>query len=303
FCDPNFEEWMVWPIKRKGEIIGLLIINDPGEDKRDSVGVLINQSNVLFENAILYENLITTGKRLRELDHQKSKFLHMLGHDLRTPLTSIKSYCEMLLMYKDEPWETQEEFLNIIKKESERLTTLINNFLDVSRVDTNLDKLKKSTFPVAPLFDHFISFYKEESQHKCICFTKIIPPDLPDAFADKHLITHVMANLMSNAIKYTPAHGKIILEAKYQNSNSEDPKSTIEISVANTGPDIPIVYQEMIFEKFGQTENRLAKHKGGMGLGLPVARDIIERHNGKIWIESAPEKGVKFFFTLHREEK
>lgn len=298
-----FDTTFIIPLKGKTDIIGILITEDPGGDGRDRLGILLPQTAVFLENRMLYEEmaainreLVTANERLKNIDRQKSDFLNMVAHDLRTPLTSIRSYSELLLMYRDEPSEVQEEFLNTINRECVRLTHLLNDFLDLARIEAGTIRYEVKPFNLRDSIDHFMSVYEGEAGRRRIALSSEIPSDLPKVTGDPDRIAQVLSNLMSNAVKFTPDGGTISVKAAIKPRPVHRHRE-IEISVTDTGPGISPRYHRMIFDKFGRIEKN-AKAKGGTGLGLAIAKNIVEYHGGRIWVESEPEKGSTFFFTL-----
>jgi len=297
--DRIFTNYIIWPLKAKQETLGILIIDDPGPERRDAVAIFLNQAGIFLENVFLYENLVAANKKLRDLDRQKSEFLNMVAHDLRTPLTSIMSYSNLLLMYRNEPREIQEEFLETIKEESVRLGDLINDFLDLSRIETGTIKYVEESFAIENLIRHFISVYEGETKRRDIALTAEIESDLPKIIADRNRIGQVLSNLLSNAVKFTLDGGRVHVQTKLiLNLKKAKKQPEIKISITDNGPGIDSKYHQKIFDKFAQIEDRKAKHKGGTGLGLCIAGKIVKHHGGEIWVESKPGKGARFIFTL-----
>jgi signal transduction histidine kinase len=243
--------------------------------------------------------------RLRELDRQKSDFMNMVAHDLRTPLTSIRSYAEIMLTYKDEPPETYNEFLSVINDESVRLNSLIDNFLDLARIEAGSFRLEIVPTDLGKLIGHAVAVFRGHAEPKGIDLTAEVPPDLPKALCDGDRVAQVLANLLSNALKFTPEGGKVSIRAERFEAPESPGQPMVEVCVADTGPGIPKHAQEGIFEKFRQVETSDEKVKkiqrAGTGLGLPLCREFVEKHKGKIWVESDPGKGSRFHFTLFSE--
>ncbi len=240
-----------------------------------------------------YDELKRAHQELQALDELKSSFLANVSHELRTPLTSIRSFSEILLTYPDEDREAQLEFIQIINQESERLTRLINDVLDVAKIEAGkmewnmtevrLDEVVREAARAArPLF-----------AEAGLDFEVSIEDGEYVVMADRDRILQVISNLLNNAAKFTP-QGKVRLGMRRIND-------TAEIYVADTGIGIPPESRDRVFDKFYQVseENRLdgAKTKG-TGLGLSICREIVEHHGGMIWVESEVGMGSTFYFTL-----
>jgi signal transduction histidine kinase len=323
-CSGLFADCSFWPLKGKMGVLGILVMDDPGPEKGDTLGMFLNQAGAFLENVMLYqdmakmnEEILVANQRLKELDRQKSDFLNVVAHDLRTPLTSIRSYADLLLMYKDEPAEIREEFLTIISKESVRLGNLIDDFLNLARIESGTMKFAMETIDIGELIDHTIAVFQGETGRRHIFLTREIEPGLPEIMADGDRLGQVLANLLSNATKFTPEGGAIAVQARLilcsesgvgaelSLHSSLSTKSSalhgnlVEVSVADTGGGIDPKDHQRIFEKFGQVEDRGdGRVKGGTGLGLTITKEILERHGGRIWVESELGKGAKFVFTL-----
>lgn len=255
-------------------------------------------------------------ENLRRLDKEKTKFLNTVAHDLRTPLASIRTYADMILMYRDEPSEVHEEFLNIIIQESDRLGNLISNLLNLARIESGTAQYERKPVDLRELINHFISVYRGQADPLDISLTAGIPEDLPEIVGDRNGLGQVIANLFSNAVKYTPPGGEIRVDVKLDPGSSildagfwigqarrPAPTSSIEyqeiyVSVSDTGIGIPEQYHDKIFERFGRVETEEGAVKEGIGLGLAIAKQIVEHHGGRIWVESEEGKGSCLTFTL-----
>jgi hypothetical protein len=275
-----------------------------------------NQTEALRKANI---ELKEANENLRRLDKEKTKFLNTVAHDLRTPLASIRTYADMILMYRDEPPEVHEGFLNIIIQESDRLGNLISNLLNLARIESGTAQYERKPVDLRELVNHFISVYKGQADPLDISLTAEIPDDLPEIVGDQNGLGQVIANLLSNAVKYTPPGGEIrvdvklgsrhsILDAGYwmlsnpvssvQNPRSRIQYREIHVSVSDTGIGIPKQYHDKIFERFGRVETEEGTVKEGIGLGLAIAKQIVERHGGRIWVQSEEGKGSRFTFVL-----
>ena len=256
----------------KGEVIGTMgISRDITERKR-------------AESLIRKQN-----ERLKELDRMKSEFLSTAAHELRTPLTSILGFSEILLERKLDK-ERQNRFLKIINEEAKGLADLINDLLDVSRIESGRGfKIKKAPFELRNTILENVDLFKSQTDKHD--FEVNIPGDLARIEADEDKINQVMENLISNAVKFSPQGGKITVSV-------EQAEGEVKISVVDNGTGIPQKDLPHIFERFYRVENASTHGMGGAGLGLAIAKYIVESHGGKIWAESEVGKGSTFSFTL-----
>ncbi|MHC3130294.1 MAG: PAS domain S-box protein [Candidatus Bathyarchaeota archaeon] len=231
-------------------------------------------------------------KRLKELDRMKSEFLSTAAHELRTPLTSILGFSEILLQRKLDK-ERKNRFLKIINEQGQRLADLINDLLDVSRIQSGRGfKMKKGPIELGEIIRENVDLFKSHTDRHS--FKVNISPDLGSVEADKDRIDQVMENLISNAIKFSPQGGKITVSV-------EQTEGEVKISVADTGMGIAKKDLSHIFERFYRVDSPSIGTIGGTGLGLAIVKYIIESHGGKIWAESEVGKGSTFSFTLPLE--
>ena len=239
---------------------------------------------------------IINGKneRLIALDRKKTDFLNMVAHDIRTPLTAIKGYAELMLQY-DETRETQKEFLQIILKEIDRLALLVNEFLDTAKIEAGLIQYKFINLDLTDLVHYFSEIFRKETASRDIDRTIMIENKLPQVVGDWDRLGQVLSNILSNAIKFTPKGGMITIEAKRLGEKE------IVVSVCDTGPGISVELHEKIFNLFYQADDSDIKAKGGTGLGLFIAREIVKKHGGRIWVDSELGRGSTFYFTLPTE--
>lgn len=244
------------------------------------------------------EELEEANRKLQELDKMKDSFLSTVSHELRTPLTSIKSFAEILLTY-DEDKETQREFLGIINQESDRLTKLINDFLDLSKIEAGRMQWEDSEQSLVPIVQNAIKITQALAKEKNLKVEFNPPENLPIVSCDKDRLVQVVTNLLSNSIKFTPGKGKITVGVKEAETNGSNADSrSIVVSVTDSGIGISPENYEVVFEKFKQVGDTLTDKPKGTGLGLPICREIIEHYGGKIWVESEVDKGSTFSFTL-----
>ncbi len=231
-------------------------------------------------------------ERLRELDRMKDDFISTVTHELRTPLTSIRALSEMLFDDPKVELEQRRRFLGIIVSETERLTRLINQILDMAKLESGRaewttgevnvgDVVREAGEALGPL-------YREKGVHLSID----IAEGLPVVLADRDRLMQVVVNLLSNAVKFVaPASGSVSVVVARE-------KNLLQVSVADNGPGLTAEECGVIFEKFRQGGNTMTDKPQGTGLGLPISRQIVEYFGGKLWVESAPGAGATFIFTV-----
>jgi PAS domain S-box-containing protein len=249
------------------------------------------------------EELQVAYQKLKELDQLKDSFLSTVSHELRTPLTSIKSFSEILLSY-DEDKETQREFLSIINEESDRLTRLINDFLDLSKIEAGRVQWETVELSLPEVIQTAINATQALTIQMNLKVDADLDHDLPTVRCDKDRLVQVVTNLLSNAIKFTPEGGMIHVKAQTLNgSESEGDSDRVMVSVSDNGIGIAPENHKGIFEKFKQVGDTLTGKPKGTGLGLPICKEILEHYGGKIWVEGELGKGSTFFFTLPITQK
>jgi CheY-like chemotaxis protein/nitrogen-specific signal transduction histidine kinase len=249
------------------------------------------------------EELQAANLKLQELDKMKDSFLSTVSHELRTPLTSIKSFAEILLTY-DEDKDTQREFLTIINDESDRLTKLINDFLDLSKIEAGRMQWETVEISLIPIVQNAMNITQAIAKQKNLVVEFDAPENLPTISCDKDRLVQVVTNLLSNSIKFTPEGGKITVGVKVvEASESSGEYGAVVVSVSDTGIGIAPENHEVVFEKFKQVGDTLTDKPKGTGLGLPICKEIVEHYGGKIWVESELGKGSTFSFSLPIAQK
>jgi signal transduction histidine kinase len=241
-----------------------------------------------------YSDLATAHQELLSVDEMKTNFLANVSHELRTPLTSIRSFSELLLAYEDDP-EVQKEFLRIISTESERLTRLVNDVLDISRIEAGHMDWKMDTIDVSELLSDLGRTFAPLITLADLSFDIQIDQDVTRVYGDRDRLHQVIANLLNNAMKFTHGGGTIVLRG--QRFDEE-----IRISVTDTGIGVAPTDQQRIFEKFQQVGDTLTDKPRGTGLGLAICRDIVEHHQGRMWVDSTPGHGSTFTVALPPED-
>lgn len=262
------------------------------------------QSELLAANdelSFAYERLNQQTNELRRLNQTKSEFVSMVSHELRTPLTIIKEGIRLNLDGTTGPVnEMQKECLNMALDGASRLSRLISDLLDVSRIEAGRLQLAKREVDVNKLLENLRDGYRGTIQDKRITLEFDISRNLPKIFGDYDKITQVVTNLIDNAIKFTSEGGRITVSSSAQIPvrESDQAENFVEISVADTGLGIPKEEVDRIFEKFYQIGSHLTRQSGGSGLGLSIAKSLVEAHGGNISVHSELGKGSKFTFTL-----
>ncbi len=230
--------------------------------------------------------------RLQELDRLKDDFLSTVSHELRTPLTSIRSFSEILLDNPALDSAQRGNFIGIIAREAERLTRLINQLLDLAKLEAGRLEWQMSDFDPGPVVEEAVAAVQSLIVERGIALDSDVPPGLPFVRADKDRLTQVVINLLSNAVKFSAPGGGHIWVRAHASGNY------LEVSVRDNGPGIPHDWQDRIFERFVQVKNREDPKPQGTGLGLPICKQIIEFFGGRIWVVSRPGHGATFTFTV-----
>ena len=227
--------------------------------------------------------------RLKEVEQLKSEFVMAASHELRTPLTSLGMSVDLLLEHASGALpEKDQELLKAAHEEVHRMKALVNDLLDLSKIEAGRIEMEYDSVQVITLFNHVRTVFKSQLDMKQVELTEEIPNELPRVRADANKITWVLTNLVSNALRYVGNGGRIQLKAHRIGPN-------VHLSVEDDGPGIPQKYQSKIFQKFVQVKGQEA---GGTGLGLAICKEIVRAHGGAIWVESSQGKGSTFTFTL-----
>ncbi len=228
--------------------------------------------------------------REREIDHMKNDFTSSVSHELRTPLTSIKAYTATILRDPNMPEETKRQFLAIIDEESNRLASLIEDLLEVSRIESGTVKISRELVDIAVIIEKVLLALEPLAEKKNIQLERDIGDELPKLQADESKIESVITNLVNNAIKFTPEQGRVSICAKVANGE-------MVIRVSDTGMGIPKEALLKIFDRFYRV-HRPGKEIQGTGLGLSIVNKIVTTHDGRIDVESEVEQGTTFTVFL-----
>jgi signal transduction histidine kinase len=245
------------------------------------------------------ESLERANRELKALNKVKDEFLSSVSHELRTPLTSIRSFSEILLRYPDESEQTKKEFLEIIHSESQRLTRLINELLDLAKIQSGKMKWNDEKLDVEEVLTSVLNALRVIVEGKGLAMHVKVYPNLPPVWMDRDRLVQVITNLISNAVKFTDPGGSIHIAVEpIVGKRLRDRDGLVKFCVADTGVGIPEKDQKLIFEKFVQVEVAPGEKPRGTGLGLAICKDIVAHYGGEIWVESAPGRGSRFCFTI-----
>jgi PAS domain S-box-containing protein len=288
------------PIKSRDRVLGVIAVfgRSPLEIAPREIQLLTaigHQIGVAIENTRLSEEASEV-EILQELDRLRSELIANVSHELRTPLGLIKIFCTTLLRNDVEfDRETQREFLHDIDAETDKLERIVDNLLDLSRMESGRLHLDKRPMDIAQLARDVVQTMQVDIQPVQHNLVQDFPPTLPMAIADSKYIEQVLRNLLSNAIKYSPEGGTITVGGR-------DDEMQLLVWVSDQGAGIPQKDLERVFERFYRIENEITRNVRGAGLGLAVCRGIVEAHGGRIWAESILGVGSTFYFTLMRAD-
>ena len=295
---PAAQSQFVVPIRRETDVIGLLVLesNNDGAYAKDMEDFLVRLSDhaaIAISNAQLYSEV-------QRANVAKSDFVSFVAHELKTPMTSIKGYSDLLAAGAvGEINEAQDNFLSTIRTNVTRMSTLVSDLADISRIEAGRLHLEFSTIPINEAVEDVGRSTKAVMDEKKQSLAIDIPDDLPTAWGDRNRVIQVLTNLVSNAHKYTPEEGTITIQAR-ESENEWDPKgaaNVVHISVADSGIGIKEEDQKKIFQQYFRTEES-KDFATGTGLGLNIARNLVEMQGGVIWFESEYHTGTTFHFTI-----
>jgi signal transduction histidine kinase len=292
----GFRALLAVPLLREDRLIGGLVVRRraPGEFQKETVDLLqtfATQSALAIQNARLFREIESKGRELEIASKHKSDFLANMSHELRTPLNAILGYTELILdkIYGDVP-ETIQEVLERVEKNGRHLLGLINDVLDLSKIEAGQLVLSLDDYSMKEVVHTVVTSVESLAAEKNLELKVSVSPEVAHGKGDQQRISQVFLNLVGNAIKFTEA-GEVRIEATASND-------TFVLSVSDTGPGLSEADQQRVFEEFHQVDGSSTRKKGGTGLGLSIAKRIVEMHGGRIWVESTVGKGSTFWFTL-----
>ncbi len=293
----NFRSILSVPMLRDGYPIGTITVAGPRtapfpEKQVELLKTFADQAVIAVENTRLFNEIQDKTQQLEIANRHKSEFLANMSHELRTPLNAVIGFSEVLLerMFGDVN-PKQEEYLNDILSSGKHLLSLINDILDLSKIEAGRMELEAAPFDLPGALDNALTLIRERASRHGLKLEVTVDPRLGEVKGEERKVKQVLLNLLSNAVKFTPEGGKISLAAHLKDGMAE-------ISVADTGVGIAQEDQEAIFEEFRQVGTDYARKREGTGLGLALARRLVELHGGKLWVQSVPGQGSTFTFTL-----
>ncbi len=264
-----------------------------------------------LKSATLYQELIETNTKLERLERLKSEFISIVSHELRTPLTSIKNSLDILMSGRcGEITPAADKFLNMAMRNVQRLSGIINDLLDLSKIEAGKMDFHFAPTDINTVINYVKSALSEVAKSKGLNLVTNESDNLPEILADSQRLEQVLTNLVSNAIKFTPAGKSITISSRVVNATdinvNENFKDVIknltgdyiEVCVEDEGIGIESKNLLHAFDKFAQIENSLSRKAGGTGLGLPIAKQLLDAHKGAIWCDSKLNKGSKFYFII-----
>jgi signal transduction histidine kinase len=311
----NYRALLAVPLLLGDRVIGVMIVRRrrAGEFTKREVELVTTfarQSAVAIQNARLFREIEDKGRQLEIASKHKSQFLASMSHELRTPLNAIIGFSEVLLDSNlgPLPAEEQQEFLTNILTSGKHLLRLINDILDLSKVEAGKMELHPEAVSLVETIEGVLGTVKPLATKKQVTVKSVLAADLPPAWADPPRLKQVLYNLLSNAIKFTPASGHVTVTARAVDlSTSQVVDSSrsignsqvfIEVAVADTGIGIAAKDLERIFEEFEQVAEPGRPRQEGTGLGLALVKRLVEMHGGRIRVASAPGQGSTFTFVI-----
>jgi signal transduction histidine kinase len=292
----GYRSLLAVPLLRENHLLGGLVVNRniAGEFAPQVIDLLktfATQSALAIQNARLFREIEDKSRQLEVASQHKSEFLANMSHELRTPLNAIIGFSEVLAerMF-GEINDKQAEYLSDILESGQHLLSLINDILDLSKIEAGRMELEPTDFALPGAIENALTLVKERAHRRGIALVRTVDERLGMIHADERKVKQVLLNLLSNALKFTPEGGQIDVRARVHDGETE-------ISVTDTGVGIAPDDQEAVFEEFRQV-GTASKKVEGTGLGLAISRKFIELHGGRIWVESQLGKGSTFAFTL-----
>jgi signal transduction histidine kinase len=282
------------PLLRSGRALGALGIRsyDPTvvytEDDGRMLGLFADQAAAALTTVDAFARQRQAVEQLERLNRAKSEFVSIVSHEFRTPLTGIQGFSEMM---RDEILSIEEmrEYAGDINKDSRRLNRMIDEMLDLDRMESGRMTIHPERMDLNAVLDEAVNRVRPNAPHHTLSLD--LQSDLPPIHADRDRLTQVASNLLNNAVKYSPTGGRITVKSRAEGEG-------VRIEVRDEGLGIPTEALETIFERYSRVDSQATKDIPGTGLGLPIVRQIVQLHGGKVWAESELGRGSVFYVTL-----
>ncbi len=293
------QAFLVYPIRREKQVIGLMLLESRAdtpweEDVQAFLSRLSDHAAIAISNAQLFAEA-------QAANAAKNDFISFVAHELKTPMTSIRGYTDLLISgAMGELNDGQENFLQIVRANVARMATLVSDLADVSRIEAGRLRLDFQAVDMAEVIDEAVRSQRHSLDSKRQQLSVDVPDDLPAVWGDRTRLVQVLVNLVSNAHKYSPEEARIIIRAG-RSANHWDPDGApevVRVDVEDNGIGMTEEDQAQIFSKFFRSENPEARTAPGSGLGLNITKNLVEMQGGKIWFESEFGVGTTFSFTI-----
>ena len=290
------------PLLRGDDVLGIIILVRievrPFEDREiELVESFARQAAIAIENVRLFNEIQQKSAQLEVANRHKSEFLANMSHELRTPLNAVIGFSDVLLQRMfGELNEQQADYLEDIRSSGSHLLSLINDILDLSKIEAGRMELELAPFSLVAALNNAVTLIRERAQSHGIKLQLDVAPELDTVVADERKVKQVVVNLLANAVKFTPDGGTVRLRAERENGQ-------VRLAVHDTGIGIAPEDQERIFEEFQQAGHQTEKSREGTGLGLALSRRMVELHGGTISVDSVPGKGSTFTVELPQSKE
>jgi signal transduction histidine kinase/PAS domain-containing protein len=287
---------LILPLRTRREMLGALVIaaNDPEramtDEKLPLAEILAERAALAIENAKLYTEQVDARRKVEDLSRLKDEFLSIASHELRTPVTSIKGYTQLAkALIRENDLVTSEEYLDVALDQIDRMSRLILELLDVSRIETGRLEIRREPIPWSTFVCDVV--HRHHTAVSDRRFQLNVPVSNKRVIGDRDRLEQVLGNLMENAVKYSPDSSEIMVSL-------EERDDQLVTSIADRGIGIPSDELGQVFERFHRGRQVSSTNYGGLGLGLYITKQIVERHGGTIWVESREGQGTTFSFSL-----
>jgi PAS domain S-box-containing protein len=292
--------WMGVPLRMDDEVIGAICLQDYkkidafNNDDLQVFEFIANQIVMTLQRRRMLDNLITARKRAEEAAFSKQQFMSTMSHEIRTPLNEVIGITNLL--HQSNPREDQMDYINTLRFSANHLLSLVNDILDYNKMEAGKIVFEKTEFDLASMLEDIKRSYSHRALEKGIYFALEKSPDLPvTLIGDPIRLNQILSNLLSNAMKFT-SRGGVTLKASVK--ERQEGKALIEFIVADTGIGIAAEKQDEIFESYAQASSDTTRKYGGTGLGLAICKRLVDLQGGAISVESEPDKGSVFTFSI-----